>query len=115
MHPVPYYGVKEGGTHAKDRAAGTGSRGGNIRKRFFRQQLCWRKFLDQFAKCLSDLSPIHANAFTLREIEGADTGEICKVLNVSETNLWVILHRARMQLRRCLETRWFNRGTEKEP
>jgi RNA polymerase sigma-70 factor (ECF subfamily) len=71
-----------------------------------------KKFLDQLTKCLSGLSPNHANAFTLREIEGADTGEICKVLNVSETNLWVMLHRARMQLRRCLETHWFNRSTE---
>ena len=74
-----------------------------------------KKFLDQFTKCLSGLSPNHANAFTLREIEGAATGEICKVLNVTETNLWVILHRARMQLRRCLETLWFDRKTEKEP
>ena len=74
-----------------------------------------RKFLEKFTECLSGLSPNHANAFTLREIEGADTGEICKVLNVTETNLWVILHRARMQLRRCLETRWFNRRTEEEP
>ncbi len=70
------------------------------------------KFLEQFRNCLSGLSPNHANAFTLREIEGADTGEICKVLNVTETNLWVILHRARMHLRRCLETHWFNRSTE---
>ena len=72
-----------------------------------------KEFLDQLAECLSDLSPNHANAFTLREIEGLPTGEICKVLNVTETNLWVILHRARMLLRRCLETRWFLRGTGK--
>jgi len=72
-----------------------------------------KKFLDQFTKCLSGLSPNHANAFTLREIEGEDTRTICKVLNVSETNLWVILHRARMQLRQCLETRWLNRNTGK--
>jgi RNA polymerase sigma-70 factor (ECF subfamily) len=74
-----------------------------------------RKFLDQLTECLSGLPPHQAKAFTLREIEGAGTGEICKVLNVTETNLWVILHRARMQLRRCLETRWFHRKTEKEP
>ncbi len=72
-----------------------------------------KEFLDQFMKCLSGLSPNHANAFTLREIEGEDTGKICKVLHVTETNLWVILHRARMHLRRCLETRWFGRRTEK--
>ena len=65
------------------------------------------EFLDRFRKCLSELSPNHANAFTLREIEGLGTAEICKVLDVSETNLWVILHRARAILRQCLETRWF--------
>jgi len=69
-----------------------------------------KRFLDQFKKCLAGLSPNQANAFTLREIEGADTAEICKVLNVTETNLWVILHRARALLRRCLETRWINRS-----
>ena len=72
-----------------------------------------KEFLDQLAECLSDLSPNHANAFTLREIEGMGTGEICKVLSVTETNLWVILHRARMLLRRCLEARWFATGTGK--
>lgn len=65
------------------------------------------EFLDRFRMCLSELSPNHANAFTLREIEGLGTAEICKILGVSETNLWVILHRARALLRRCLETRWF--------
>jgi len=72
-----------------------------------------KRFLDQFTKCLSGLSPNHANAFTLREIDGEDTGTICKVLNVTETNLWVILHRARMQLRGCLETHWFKKSTGK--
>ncbi|HEY6097505.1 MAG TPA: sigma-70 family RNA polymerase sigma factor [Candidatus Deferrimicrobium sp.] len=37
-----------------------------------------RKFLDQLAECLSGLSRNHANAFTLREIDGADTAEICR-------------------------------------
>lgn len=66
-----------------------------------------KDFLEQLAKCLAGLTPVQADAFTLREIEGETTGEICKVLNVTETNLWVILHRARMRLRRCLESRWF--------
>jgi RNA polymerase sigma-70 factor (ECF subfamily) len=70
-----------------------------------------QEFREQLLRCLSGLPPGHANAFTLREIDGAATGEICKVLNVTETNLWVILHRARMQLRRCLEDRWFARRT----
>lgn len=66
-----------------------------------------KSFFDRFLECLSGLSRNQADAFTLREIEGADTGEICKVLNISETNLWVMLHRARTHLRRCLEARWF--------
>jgi len=72
-----------------------------------------KEFVQQMAKCLSGLPPNQANAFTLREIEGADTKEICKVLNVTETNLWVILHRARMFLRRCLESSWFDRTGRK--
>ncbi|HZW35449.1 MAG: sigma-70 family RNA polymerase sigma factor [Deltaproteobacteria bacterium] len=71
-----------------------------------------KEFLEQLTKCLSGLSPAHANVFLLREVDGADTKEICKELNVSETNLWVILHRARMQLRKCLEARWFHRSAE---
>lgn len=78
--------------------------GGNPADLFHQKEL-----IEQLKICLSELSPNHANAFTLRDIEGADTQEICKVLNVTETNLWVILHRARMHLRRCLESRWFNR------
>ncbi|MCL5965924.1 MAG: sigma-70 family RNA polymerase sigma factor [Deltaproteobacteria bacterium] len=72
-----------------------------------------KEFLDRFAECLAGLSPNHAAAFTLREIEGLGTADICKVLSVSETNLWVILHRARMRLRKCLEARWFGSGSRK--
>lgn len=57
--------------------------------------------------CLKELSNLMARAFVLRELEGIRTEEICKLLAISETNLWVRLHRARLQLRRCLETNWF--------
>ncbi len=69
-----------------------------------------KKFLEQLTKCLAGLSPNLANAFTLREIDGADTKEICKELRVTETNLWVILHRARARLRECLEAHWLGRS-----
>jgi RNA polymerase sigma-70 factor (TIGR02943 family) len=68
-------------------------------------------FLEQLRRCLSDLPASQASAFTLREIDGMTSGEICKILEISETNLWVILHRARMRLRACLETNWFGRKT----
>ncbi len=57
--------------------------------------------------CLSELSRIMARAFVMHEIEGKNSEEICKHLEISETNLWVRLHRARLQLRRCLELNWF--------
>jgi len=69
------------------------------------------EFLEHLRRCLSDLPASQASAFTLREVDGMGTGEICKILEVSETNLWVILHRARMRLRACLETNWFGGKT----
>lgn len=71
-----------------------------------------KEFWDVFARCLSQLPARQADAFVLREIEGWDNKEISKVLNVSATNLWVMLHRARMRLRRCLEIHWFGGKTK---
>ena len=44
-------------------------------------------------------------AFVLREIEELETEEICKILDVTRTNIGVLLHRARNRLRECLETK----------
>jgi RNA polymerase sigma-70 factor (ECF subfamily) len=49
----------------------------------------------------------------LREMEGMDTAQLCEVLRISQNNLWVMLHRARMALRECLELNWFERKAEK--
>jgi len=57
--------------------------------------------------CLRELSQVMARAFIMREMEGMGPEEVCKHLEISQTNLWVRLHRARLQLRRCLETNWF--------
>jgi RNA polymerase sigma-70 factor (ECF subfamily) len=48
----------------------------------------------------------------LKEMEGYSTKEICNALEVSPTNSWVMLYRARMFLRRCLELFWFNKTKE---
>jgi RNA polymerase sigma-70 factor, ECF subfamily len=66
-----------------------------------------KEFLEVFHKCLSELPGRQKSAFVLREIIGENTNEICKNLDVSTTNCWVLLHRARMYLRQCLETKWF--------
>ena len=65
----------------------------------------WKTFRD----CSARLPKNVAAVFTLREVDGVESREICELLNISENNLWVMLHRARMALRRCLETNWFGK------
>jgi RNA polymerase sigma-70 factor (ECF subfamily) len=72
------------------------------------QQQFWRVFAD----CLAALPPAQAQAFSLWEIDGVTGEEACKVLEVAPTNLWVILHRARLRLRQCLENHWFGRASK---
>jgi len=65
------------------------------------------EFWETFRACLSNLPARVADAFMLREMEEMDTAKICQALRISQNNLWVILHRARMALRECLELNWF--------
>ncbi|NNG01112.1 MAG: sigma-70 family RNA polymerase sigma factor [Desulfobacteraceae bacterium] len=62
-----------------------------------------KEFIDHFYDCLADLPKRNADAFVFREIDGMSTDEICRKLDISENNCWVILYRARVLLRRCLE------------
>lgn len=48
-----------------------------------------------------------ARAFHMREVLGMETGEICKALVITATACWVLLYRARMSLRECLQADWF--------
>jgi RNA polymerase sigma-70 factor (ECF subfamily) len=72
-----------------------------------------REFQRVLADCLAGLPPAQAQAFSLCEIDGTDSAEACKVIGVASTNLWVMLHRARLRLRQCLEKNWFGRETQK--
>ena len=67
-----------------------------------------KEFWNTFYKCSERLPKTAGDAFLLREVEKLDSKEICKVLGISLSNLWVLLHRARLQLRDCLEINWFN-------
>jgi RNA polymerase sigma-70 factor (ECF subfamily) len=70
------------------------------------------EFLKVFNNCLSPLPQRTANAFTLREVDGLSSEEICEMLGITVSNLWVMLHRARLHLRNCLEKNWFKREIE---
>lgn len=63
----------------------------------------WKVFND----CLSPLPQRTVSAFTLREVDGLKSEEICEILSIRVNNLWVMLHRARLHLRNCLEINWF--------
>jgi len=67
-----------------------------------------KEFMDILYQCLGELPQRQAEAFMMREIDGLSTEEICKVLNITATNSWVMLYRARMWLRRCLENSWLS-------
>jgi RNA polymerase sigma-70 factor (ECF subfamily) len=66
-----------------------------------------KQFLAALETCLRALPERTARVFMMREHLGLETSEICKELEISATHCWVMLHRARMALRLCLETNWF--------
>lgn len=45
----------------------------------------------------------------MREVDELETDTICETLNITPNNLWVILHRARLAMRKCLEENWVRR------
>jgi RNA polymerase sigma-70 factor (ECF subfamily) len=69
-----------------------------------------RRFFEALERCLQSLPRKTASAFTMRELMGLETEEICKELGISTSNCWVMLYRARMSLRACLERTWFLAG-----
>lgn len=64
------------------------------------------QFLAALEACLEQLPARTARAFMMREHMGLETEEICKELGITPTNCWVMLYRARMALRLCLEQTW---------
>ena len=66
-----------------------------------------RELGDAIFECLSKLPEKQAQVFRMKTIEGYETEDICKELNINASNLWVIIHRARTAMASCLEENWF--------
>jgi RNA polymerase sigma-70 factor (TIGR02943 family) len=66
-----------------------------------------RQFIAVLDACIESLPATQGRVFLMREWLELDTAEICKELQITPTNLWVLLHRARLRLRECLQERWF--------
>lgn len=56
--------------------------------------------------CRDHLKALQQYVFALKYMEDLDSNEICKVLNISSSNYWVLIHRARLQMRDCVEKYW---------
>lgn len=69
-----------------------------------------RKFWETLERCLELIPARTARAFMMREVMDVTSDEICKELAITPTNLWVMLHRARLSLRECLDRKWFGKA-----
>jgi len=65
------------------------------------------EFRQVLQSCLAKLPSRIAQLFWLREAENIETDQLCQELGVTPTNVWTMLHRARLGLRRCLSENWF--------
>jgi RNA polymerase sigma-70 factor (TIGR02943 family) len=76
------------------------------------QDLSQRQFMAVMDACVNKLPAIQGRLFLMREWLELDVEEVCKTLNLTSTNLYVQLHRARMKLRECLQINWFGAQPE---
>jgi RNA polymerase sigma-70 factor (ECF subfamily) len=74
------------------------------------ESLSKKEFQAVLQKCMSRLPERLGDLFRMREIDAASFEQICEELEISANHASVLLHRARMSLRRCLEVHWFSPG-----
>lgn len=68
------------------------------------------QFWKVFEACLEHLPPKQARVFMMREFIELDANEICDTLELTTSNLHVLLHRSRLRLRECVENNWYLEG-----
>lgn len=73
------------------------------------QALSESEFFEVLEACMERLPKNTARVFKMREVMGLEISEICKELSITANNCWVLVYRARMVLRECLEMRWFGK------
>jgi len=72
------------------------------------QEIEQAEFYQILQKCLGRLNEMQRISFVMKYLDEADTSEICKELDITASNYWVLIHRAKLQLRKCMETHWIN-------
>jgi RNA polymerase sigma-70 factor (ECF subfamily) len=67
-----------------------------------------KEFYTVLIKCKSKLKQIQEQVFSMKYLDNIKTEEICELLGITNKNYWVLMHRAKIQLRTCLEKNWIN-------
>ena len=80
-----------------------------------RQLVTDKELWELVRECLELLPQRQADAFMLREFEGLSAEDICDALKISRSNLWVLLHRARLRIAECLFQLWSKGDTRNRP
>jgi RNA polymerase sigma-70 factor (ECF subfamily) len=67
-----------------------------------------KEFYHILENCKKKLQHQQQAVFVMKYMEDMDADEICKALNITSSNYWVLIHRAKLGLRACLEKNWIN-------
>jgi len=68
-----------------------------------------KEFYSILERCKKDLNETQRAVFVLKYLDDAQADDICKELNITSSNYWILLHRARLKMRMCMEKKWFEK------
>ncbi len=68
-----------------------------------------KEFVEILTRCREKLKEIQNAAFTMKYLDDLDSSEICKVLGITPSNYWVLIHRAKLNLRNCIQKNWMDK------
>ena len=68
-----------------------------------------KDFINTWSRCLEGLPDKWRSSIAYKFLEKKNQAQVCQELNITPTNYWQMLHRAKLQLRKCLESKWFNK------
>ena len=75
----------------------------------YAQNIETKDFYEILEKCKKKLNELQNMVFTMKYLDDSDSEKICKELNISSSNYWVLIHRAKLQMRQCLGKNWFKK------
>jgi len=68
-----------------------------------------KEFYKVLGGCMNKLSEKQSAVFKMKYLDRMESEDICKEMGITASNYWVMIHRAKLQLRDCMETHWINK------